>query len=101
MSNKNKSRGIGSAESRCWADREEAIRKIVSERDDLYAILVRISRETTCLQAPSQGTNVLPIKQHIYCFTTDEETHGRIKSLSLLDALRMLPFPTSLPPIYE
>jgi hypothetical protein len=88
----------GSGASPCWADREEAIRRIVVERDELFALLTRICRETVCLQAPSNATNNEPSKQRIYCFAADPYIHGKIQSLCLHDALRMLPVPTPLPP---
>lgn len=85
----------------CWADREEAIRRIVVERDELFALLTRICRETVCLQAPSKATNNEPSKQRIYCFAADPDIHGKIQSLCLHEALGMLPVPTPLPPNAE
>jgi hypothetical protein len=78
-------------------DREDAIRRIVIERDELFALLTRIVRETVCIQAPSNATNNEPIKQHIYSFAADPDIHGKLQSLSLHDALNMLPTPTPLP----
>jgi hypothetical protein len=83
------------------SDREEAIRRIISERDWLFDLLTRISRETVCLQAPNNFTNNEPIKQYIYCFAADPDIHGHIQSLCLHDAFNKLPIPTKLPDVAE
>jgi hypothetical protein len=78
-------------------DREEAIRRVVAERDMLFALLVRISKETVCIQRPSISTTNMPKAQTIYCFAADPDIHGRIQDICIRDALNMLPTPTQIP----
>ena len=80
-------------------EREEAIRRIVEERDHLFALLSRIVRETVCLQARSMETNLDGPRQGIFYFFADPSIDGQLKDLSLRDALHRMPTPTPLPPM--
>jgi hypothetical protein len=78
--------------------REEAIRRIVVERDFLYSILTRIVAETHLLQDEGSATSPMPLKQRIYMFTVNAEDHHKIQDLLMRHTLGRMPTMTPLPP---
>lgn len=79
--------------------REEAITKIVAERDFLYDLLLRLAKATVCLQGPHVSTTTVPSRQPIYCFAVTDDDHRRIQDFLLHHALGRAPTPTALPAI--
>jgi hypothetical protein len=80
-------------------DREEAIKRIVAERDYVYGLLGRMLESMTTLQRPPTSTSTQPHCPYSFAFSTNDEDGRRLEDLMLHYALRRMPTPTPLPPV--